>query len=207
MSTRYLMVVIEDKKPVIAQHGHCDGSPSVNGLKILELLCRDTEQLIKTQLHRCTILEESEYRNFFKNNSLDEEALEKAHPKFWWSDGADMLETLLDTDRTAETRNYYDFAYDSIQCEWAYVIDYDKQTFEVYKGWSQKPIRYDERFFNDGKDLNGYYPVRLVARYLLSHLPTSEKFKATEWIRNMTDSLPKLFHFSHQVRCDKGCAF
>lgn len=181
MPTRYITVVIDNKKPVIAQYGHYDGDPYSNGLKILELLRRDTEQRIKTQLHRVINLEESEYRSFYKNHALDEEALEKAHPMFWWSDGADLLEMLLDTDRTAETRNYYGFAYDSIQCEWAYVIDYDEKIFEVYKGWNKKPIKYDERFFNDGKDMNGYYPVRLVARYLLGHLPTPEDFKATEW--------------------------
>ncbi len=181
MSTRYLTVVIADKKPVIAQYGHYDGEPYTNGVKILSLLHRDTEQHIKTQLHRCTNLEESEYRSFFKDNHLDEEALEKAHPKFWWSDGADLLETLLDTDQAIETRDYFDFAYDSLQCEWAYVIDYDENVFEVYKGWSKKPIKYDERFFNDGKDMNGYYPVRLIARYLLNHLPSVKDFRMNAW--------------------------
>lgn len=181
MPTRYITVVIADKKPIIAQYGHYDGDPYGNGLKILELLRRDTEHRIKTQFHRCVNLDESEYRSFYKNHALDEETLEKAHPKFWWSDGADLLEMLLDTDRTAETRNYYNFAYDSIQCEWGYVIDYDEQTFEVYKGWNKKPIKYDERFYNDGKNIEGYYPIRMVAIYLLSHLPSPEEFKKTAW--------------------------
>ena len=181
MPTRFITVVIDNKKPVVAQYGHYDGSPYSNGLKIVELLRRDTDQRIRTQLHRVINLEESEYRSFYKNHTLDEEALEKAHPKFWWSDGTDLLEMLLDADRTAETRNYYDFAHDSIQCEWGYVIDYDEQTFEVYKGWSKKPIKYDERFYNDGKSIDGCYPIRMVARYLLSHLPTPEEFKKTEW--------------------------
>ena len=110
MSTRYLTIVINEDKPVIAQYGHFDGDPFTNGLKILNLLRKDKEQYIRTQFHRCTFIEESEYRSFFKMHFLDEEALSEAHPKFWWYDGADLLEMLLERDGTAECRMSYDFA-------------------------------------------------------------------------------------------------
>lgn len=181
MSTRYLTIVINEDKPVIAQYGHFDGDPITNGLKILNLLRKDKEQYIRTQLHRCTFIEENEYRSFFKMHFLDEEALSETHPKFWWYDGADLLEMLLERNGTAECRMSYDFAYDSIQCEWAYVIDYDKQTFEVYKGWSKTPISGSERFYNEGKSENGFYPVRLVAKYSLETLPSPEVFVKTAW--------------------------
>ncbi len=181
MPTRYITIVIDGKKPRIAQYGHFDGSPYTNGIKILKLLRRDTEQRIRTQLNRCVTLEELEYRKFYKGSHLDEEALEKAHPKFWWADGADMLEMLLDEERTVETCDYYNFAFDSIQCEWGYVIDYDEQVFEVYKGWSRKPIKPEERFYNNGNLVNDSHPIRIVARYLLCNLPTPEEFLNTEW--------------------------
>lgn len=181
MGTRYLTVVINDGMPVIAQAGFFDGDPYSNGLEILRVLRKDKEQHIRTQLHRCATIEESEYCSFFKDHWLDEEALEKAHPNFWWSDGVDLLQMLLETDGTAECRFSYDFAYDSLQCEWAYVIDYDMQTFEVYKGWSIMPLQSDERFYNDGKVQNGYYPVHRAASYYLHELPEEEEFRNTAW--------------------------
>ena len=181
MGTRYLTVVVNNGKPVIAQAGFFDGDPYDNGLKILKVLRKDKKQHIRTQLHRCTILAEQEYRSFFKDHWLNEEALEKAHPTFWWSDGADLLEMLLEKDGAAECRFSYDFAYDSLQCEWAYVIDYDRQSFEVYKGWSIMPLQPWERFYNDGKAMDGYYPVHLAAAYPLYELPGEEEFKQVAW--------------------------
>lgn len=181
MGTRYLTVVVNNGCPVIAQTGFFDGDPYSNGLKILKVLRKDKDQFIRTQLHRCTTLEEAEYRRFIKDHWLDEEALINAHPRFWWYDGADLLEMLLERDGTAECRFSLDFAYDSLQCEWAYVIDYDKQTFEVYKGWSIMPLSPDERFYNDGKCQDGYYPVHLAATYFLFELPEEEEFISTAW--------------------------
>lgn len=181
MGTRYLTVVINGGEPVIAQAGFFDGDPYCNGLKILKVLRKDKEQYIRTQLHRCTTLAEAEYRSFIYEHWLDEEALLKAHPQFWWHDGADLLEMLLETDGTAECRFTLDFALDSLQCEWAYVIDYDMQTFEVYKGWSIVPLQPDERFYNDGRTKNGYYPVHRAATYNLYNLPEEDAFQNTEW--------------------------
>lgn len=181
MGTRYLTVVVNNRKPVIAQTGFFDGDPFSNGLKILRILKKDKEQYIRTQLHRCSTLDEAEYRRFYKDYWLDEEALNKEHPRFWWYDGADLLETLLETDKKPECRFSLEFAYDSLQCEWAYVIDYDLQTFEVYKGWSIVPLQPDERFYNEGKAQNGYYPVHRAATYCLYELPDEEVFRNTAW--------------------------
>lgn len=181
MGTRYLTVIVNGGKPVIAQTGFFDGDPYSNGMKILRILRNDKEQYIRTQLHRCSTLDEAEYRSFYKDHWLDEEALSKAHPRFWWYDGADLLEMLLETDKTAECRYSLEFAYDSLQCEWAYVIDYDMQTFEVYKGWSIMPLQPDERYYNEGKAQNGYYSVHRVATYCLHDLPEEEAFRNTAW--------------------------
>ena len=80
-------------------------------------------------------------------------------------------------------------AADSIWCEWAYVIDLDKGTFEVYKGFNKQPLGKEQRFrylqdlnlHMDKKDdgtlyHNGYYPVRHLVTFKLNNLPTPHEF-------------------------------
>lgn len=177
MPTRYLTVVVKDGNTAIAQYGHFDGYPSGKGKEILETLRCDTAQYIAKQLHRCVLLSDAEYRSYFKNHMLDEDALAEAHPNFWWEDGAALLKVLLETDLQLTIYSDYSFGYDSIQCEWAYVVDYDKQVFEIYKGWNQHPLAPNDRFYYNGYQRDGFYPVRMVAEYSLNALPEPKEME------------------------------
>lgn len=71
--------------------------------------------------------------------------------------------------------NKLSFAADSLFCEYAYVVDLDQRTFEVYKGYNQHPVEPEERFANmEGKD--EYYPVKHLTTFSLDALPTNEEF-------------------------------
>ena len=63
----------------------------------------------------------------------------------------------------------YDFVRDSLFNEYTYVIDFDNNNLEIYKGLNNKPLEnkpeerfYKEQFYKDGKLINngGYYPVK-----------------------------------------------
>ena len=63
----------------------------------------------------------------------------------------------------------YDFVRDSLFNEYTYVIDFDNNNLEIYKGLNNKPLEskpeerfYKEQFDKDGKLINdgGYYPVQ-----------------------------------------------
>ena len=61
-------------------------------------------------------------------------------------------------------------------CEFVYVIDFDKGTFEIYTGFNTGTLSKKERFYSDKADDGGYYPVTLLKEYKLDSLPTEKKF-------------------------------
>ena len=177
MGTRYLTLIVDGESEPIAQIGLYDGHPLSSGIEILKTLLCDRNMQIREELYRCTVISDEEYKKYYRGRFLDEEALEKAHSDFWWGDGAGLLEELLDGDKTVEIRSTYEFAYDSLMCEWAYVIDYTTNTFEVYKGFNKQPLDSNERFYHDGYKSGEYYPVRQVVSFDLASLPSVKEFK------------------------------
>ena len=63
-------------------------------------------------------------------------------------------------------------------CEYAYVIDLDKNTFEIYEGFKSGPLVNTERFaYLNEKAEGGYAPVALVKSYKIDELPeTADEF-------------------------------
>lgn len=77
-------------------------------------------------------------------------------------------------------RDYSEFAADSLFCEWAYVIDLQKGTFEVYKGFNEELLRRGYRFFYlSNRSDGGYQPVKQVHEFDLNALPSDEEFLET----------------------------
>jgi hypothetical protein len=57
------------------------------------------------------------------------------------------------------------FVNESLFCEWAYVLNLDEMTFEVYRGFQKAPHDKGRYAKNEGHD--GYYPVALVKTFPL----------------------------------------
>ncbi|MBO7663555.1 MAG: hypothetical protein J6U01_09310, partial [Clostridia bacterium] len=74
-------------------------------------------------------------------------------------------------------KNDIDFAADGLYCEWAYVIDLDKRTFEVYTGFHTEPLTEKDRFyFLKDKEKGKYSGVHMVYAWRMDNLPTEDQF-------------------------------
>ena len=78
---------------------------------------------------------------------------------------------------TPPLKNEIEFAGDSLFCQWAYVIDLDKNTFEIYEGLNQVPVPAGQRFCNF-KAEGDYFPVKHRVTFDIGQLPTKEEFLA-----------------------------
>lgn len=78
-------------------------------------------------------------------------------------DAGAMLETGFYNDGEA-------FLADSLFCEWAYIINFDKEVFEVYRGFQE--VKHDKGRYAD-METGGekYFPVALVASFPLTAIP------------------------------------
>lgn len=100
------------------------------------------------------------------------------YPEFSRDTGAGILEIVANASGDIKLKDDSDFAQDSLFCEWAYVIDFDKNTFEVYQGFNETPLEPSDRFYTAEQDAddNGLYPIRLCQSFDLSNLPSKEEF-------------------------------
>lgn len=68
-----------------------------------------------------------------------------------------------------------EFPADSLFAEYGYVVDFDQQVLEAYEGFQERDHS-DGRFHAMPQVENGYFPVRLVASWPLSKLPSDSEF-------------------------------
>jgi hypothetical protein len=195
MGTRNLTAVFHEGKYKVAQYGQWDGYPEGQGLTAHKFL---TEQMVRhkfiEQLNKCRLVSDDEYNALWKTLGIDLEArggfvsmeqsaaFDKAYPYFSRDNGAEILYMIQRAKESGIVLlDRIGFAAYSLFCEWAYVIDLDKNTFEVYQGFNKNPVPKGERFSDvlpGDRTANGeqYHPVRLVAQWGLDSLPSTIDF-------------------------------
>lgn len=189
MGTRNLTMVISKGEFKIAQYGQWDGYPEGQGSTVLSFLNECDIDLFRKKLDRCRFIENSERKqkeieNFLKkigskNGWLTSEQSEKYHKKYPFltrDNGAGILYLIYNSedDGLLWLNNSVDFASDSLFCEWAYLIDLDKNLLEIYRGFNTEPLEPKQRFSNM-KGENDYQPIKMILSYSLYKLPTIDE--------------------------------
>lgn len=192
MGTRNLTCVVKNGEYKVAQYGQFDGYPSGVGCDILEeLLKPNSIKLLKENVDSLKIVTQEmiDKEIIAKAGSLELfKGMEVIKRNNIWEE----INTLYPTptrEVAGKIINYivngYDdyislylsFAADSVFCEWAYVIDLDKNTFEVYSGFNKEPLTEEDRFFEfESLCENGYHPVKKVIEFNLDNLPSQSDF-------------------------------
>lgn len=189
MGTRNLTIVFDAGEYRVAQYGQWDGYPECAGIKILHFLRDEMDEFkFRTRLSRFNFIEESDNDAIKKriNMAFSDGIGGYCFPEFSRDTGAEILPMIQNGMTTTRyLGNNLDFAADSVFCEWAYVVDFNHRTFEVFQGFNKTPLGENERFYflNDKADpshmlANGdmFYPVKLAATFDLDNLPEDDEF-------------------------------
>lgn len=201
MGTRNLTVVVSDGEYRVAQYCQWDGYPGGQGINILNFLSSsDRIDLLRENVKKCSFITEEQYDKLHETyRETHQESVHIAengrhillkstindflndYPQFSRDTGSDILRMIAASPDGLTLYDDHEFAADSLFCEWAYVIDLDQNTFEVYSGFNTTPLQPSERFYSlqtteidTGEER--YYPVHMIRSYSLSDLPDQKTF-------------------------------
>jgi len=186
VGTRNLTIVFAGGEYRVAQYGQWDGYPEGAGISILRFLRDKMDELrFRTRLSQFSFIEDNDGITKRIDKAFEKDVGPYCFPEFSRDTGCDILPMIQNGDATTRyLGNNLDFAADSLFCEWAYVVDFDHRTFEVFQGFNKTPLEENERFYflNDKADSDfappgeRYYPVRLAATFDLDNLPEDDEF-------------------------------
>lgn len=192
MGTRNVIGVYQNGEYKVGQYGQWDGYPSGQGLDVLHYL-RDHANLeqFKENVSKCSWVDDEKFATLWEEFGVTRDRefvscdisdkFNKKYPQFDRSTEAKILKMIEQSDNGLLLRNSIDFAHDSLMCEWVYVIDLDKNTFEVYKGFNNELLDKTERFYSEEPPYEAsggskYYSVKHKATFNLNELPSDEVF-------------------------------
>lgn len=180
MGTRSLIAVYMGGEYRIAQYAQWDGYPEGQGIGCLLFLRNEMiEQKFRDELRKIRMLQTEEQMLVLKRTYKDNTFF----PEFSRDTGSDILNIVQSGKTTSGcVANNIGFASGAgiFGCEWAWVIDLDKRTFEAYEGFNETPLKPEDRFyFLEAQYVDEYHPVKMVASWSLSNLPDRETFLNT----------------------------
>jgi hypothetical protein len=180
MGTRHLIAVQKDNQYKVAQYGQWDGYLSGQGDSILKFFHANDLETFRNKVDNCFFGTQEQideaYASYTDGNGWMTMEQSDAFSKSEFAHlsrntGADILDIILKSNGPLMLSDQIDFANDSLFCEYAYVIDLDKDILEVYQGFNTDPLPEGARFTGVAKEDGDYQAVKLVASFSLASLP------------------------------------
>lgn len=192
MGTRGFMGLVIDGQQKIG-YVHWDSYPDGLGASTLDalrtLLLADSGDQVATLARRLEVVksdtkpsrEQQERLADYADMNVSTQQLDEWYVLLRRTHG-DLVQTL----KAGVIEDASDFPYDSLYCEWGYLIDFDTRTFEAYRGFQHKPHKLGRFASGDYPDRSkalghSYFPVALVGMWTFDNLPETDAFvKALE---------------------------
>lgn len=174
MGARHLIAAVIDGDFKIANYGQWDGYPDGQGTMVLDFFHETDLEAFKAKLRGCYWLDQA---GIDKVNKTPDWA--SVYPHLSRNAGAEVLFMVDESENGLGLVNSASFAGDSLFCEWAYVLDFDKEVLECYRGFNKYPTPDDSRFPSGADWLDKtdeYEPIRLLKTYPFKALPDAETF-------------------------------
>lgn len=181
MGTRNLTLIYKDGEYKLAKYCQWDGYYEGQGAIITNFLRQPGNiEKLRARVDNLEFITTKEIRERWNECGADpnkdgvtfevSNKFEEKYPELHRNTGGDILEMIVNSEGKFYTKDDLDFAADSLFCEYAYVIDFDKNTFEWYEGFNGKPLKEEDRFYflnymakklrEDYSD-DIYYPVKI----------------------------------------------
>jgi hypothetical protein len=188
-------MVQKDGEYKVAQYGQWDGYPEGQGAVVLDFLNNEFERTqFERNLAESEVISDEKLNELWKEMGADgsgfvnmdvSKAFSEKYPTLSRDTGARVLHHIQQAPQMLQLDTL--FPQDSLFCEWGYVLDLDKRTFEVYCGFNKQPLDEDERFYDpdaEGRRLaeqqesqsDFYYPIRHVRTWAIDDVPSEERF-------------------------------
>jgi len=190
MGTRHLIAVKIDGEYKVAQYGQWDGYLSGHGVKILRFLNSRHKKYerFKNRVRKCSFYTEADFE------LIDSKINDRGFMNVEWSDvpvkwqhvypqlDRDLCSRILSfvagtKNKEIKLRNSIKFSCE-IGCDYAYVIDFDTHTFEVFVSPHHKKYTDTSRFmpYYDESNRFSRYPMVLFKKFDLNNLPSPKEF-------------------------------
>jgi len=185
MGTRNVTCIFVEGEYRVAQYGQWDGYPDAAGVTILGVLRNSDLAKLKERVLDCMFLSDNEIEDRWVEcgadrgssmiNMLVSDKFREKYPQLSREMGCKVVEFIYNAEGKVDLHKALDFVGSGLFCEWAYVIDLDEGTFEVYEG-TGKDRHVGERFSSFHQDGEKYAAVGFKKSYPLDQLPTDERF-------------------------------
>lgn len=183
MSTRGCIGFIINNRHKVT-YNHHDSYPSRLGQKILDFIHQHSLEEIHKIAKRIQMIREYDDKgNDITLTSDQAKACEKytntsvgvSWKKLTWHQALNGAQGNLEAyGKVGYMPNNKGFLHHSLHCEYAYLINLDEETLEVYEGFQKSPPEGRYKDIPMNKD-NGYYAVSLVNEFKLSDCPKDSK--------------------------------
>lgn len=197
MGTRNLTCAVVGGEFKLAQYGQSNGYPGGEGATVYQFVKslaenEGKEEDFRNKLRQSRFLSSGEVAKLLepitggsKLYGLDvSNELKATYPTLHIDIGADVLEMISESDKLLPLKNSYNFGFDSLFCEWAYVIDMDNRVLEVYEGFNKKIHNGDDTRWPNSKSVPGwpvseeienekYGPIVKIIQWKFDELPAT----------------------------------